>query len=314
MFVMLLACGAADPETLVDELRVLVIQSEPAELRLPEFPELAEEMGNSIPPQNPFPPENAQDEGKLESDNVESGPHLNIVVLDPATEGVEVAVWVCTNFGDGCLEKELYQNPAEWVQYHQLSEPEFTLPIPLSPFWLSFLQQPIEEGGFFSGSLVWVLACAPNVCNIIHDLKEGSVDVKAYGDPFTILEKLPAKQTSLAFRSLNLSSSTSAVRLENPQISPIFEDISVLPGESQFLDFDVNLAQRGSEAIIYGYTTIGGFGSNYLANNAIDFESGTTTLQWFTEDHDSGDAQLISFIDDGLGGINYWIGLGTVQK
>jgi len=307
MLLLTLACGAPDPATLVDELRVLVVQSEPADIRLSDFSSFSE-----MPPQLPSTPDQITIPTEQETTEPED-PKLNIVIADPLQEGVEVAVWICTNLGDGCLEKDIYQdNPADWIQYYQPQEPELSIPLPLNPLWAGFIGQPTESNEYFLASLVWVLACAPNTCDPVTKLGTGQVDLDAFSDPFSLIEQVPLQQSSLAFRSLYLSSSTTSERLQNPTITPLFDELSLTPGNSLSLEFEVEMTQRSDEAIIYGYTTLGGFGTNDLVNNGLSFFQGTTSLQWFTTEADEGEAQLFSIVDDGLGGIGYWIDEGFV--
>ena len=128
------------------------------------------------------------------------------------------------------------------------------------------------------------------------------------------MESLPSVQSSLAFRSLYLSNSSSEVRLENPTITPLFEEATNISGESKVLDFEIEMKQKTPEAIIYGYTTLGSFSSNDLVYNILDFDRGTASLQWFSAESDQGEGELIAIVEDGLGGISYWMGTGTINN
>ena len=71
MLLFLWACSMSSPSTLVDELRVMAIQSIPAEV-------------------SPLDPP----------------AKLQFLIANPKKEEVEVLYWTCTNFGEGCLEKD----------------------------------------------------------------------------------------------------------------------------------------------------------------------------------------------------------------
>ena len=66
LFALQWGCFPFDPRTKIDELRVVAVQSEPAEITLTQ-----------------------------EVD-------INILIADPKGEGADVLVWPCTDLGDGC--------------------------------------------------------------------------------------------------------------------------------------------------------------------------------------------------------------------
>ena len=106
----MIACMGPDQETLVDELRVMAIQAEPAEVQLRDF----------------IPNENGET----------ANPVLNVVIGDPLETGYQLAVWPCTNFGEGCEEKKLFEdNPADWISLSEGTETLVTVPLVNNPLW-----------------------------------------------------------------------------------------------------------------------------------------------------------------------------------
>ena len=83
MIFLILSCSMSAPSTLVDELRVMAVQTEPAEISPAD--------------------QNAK---------------IRFLIADPLQEGAEVIYWTCTNFGEGCLEADLYDaDLQQWPQY-----------------------------------------------------------------------------------------------------------------------------------------------------------------------------------------------------
>ena len=132
-WISIFGCMGPDADTLVDELRVMAIQFEPAEIRLQDF--FPDEQGNTSPPD------------------------INIAVGDPLGRGYRMAVWPCTNLGEGCQEREVFkENPSDWVTLIEGTESLVTTPIINNPIWPIFAQgrEPIFLTSLF------VLVCEPS--------------------------------------------------------------------------------------------------------------------------------------------------------
>ena len=294
----LLACGGLDQETTIQELRVVAIQSEPAEISVAEFPAFGVEG--------------------VEDDPDAVTPVANILLADPLEEGYQLAVWQCTNFGDGCLEAELAaDNPELWIWTAEGTELEVQIPIANNPVWQALLQSPeLEQPIGVTG--LWILACAPNQCEILSNALNGSWDLDAFANPFGLMTSLPIERSSLAFRTLYVSQETVVeTRLQNPLLTVQTEGAIVSTAEKPAeLIFDIELFQRDPDrASIYGYATIGGFDSNTLVNNILDSLSLEKSLTWYVseEEEQVGASTLYVVVDDGLGGVNYWRSEGAVQ-
>ena len=285
----LVGCMGFDQQTNVSELRVLAIQSEPPELAVSEF---------LIP-------------------GVEKEAVANILIADPLKEGYQWAVWQCTTFGDGCLEAEFFaEDLSAWILLGETTEQEIQLPIQLNPAWIGVLEN-IEEEGPVGLTGLWVLACAPGQCDLLTQALNGDVDVSRFSNPFDLMVSLPIEKTSLGFKTLYVSQEANEeTRLRNPLISPKMNDSIIISSEeSTELQFDIELFQRDPDtASIYGYATVGGFDANSLVNNILETLVLEKSLNWYVSEEDSkGDSELFVIVDDGLGGISYWLGNGKVE-
>ena len=290
----LFACRSSDPTTLGDELRVMAIQSDPAEIGVEVM----------VP-------------------NVESkDPMANIVIADPLEKGGYFAVWTCTNFGDGCLEAEFYaENPNDWIQVQQLGTPLQQHPINVHPAIWSIIGEMDAKEQPFKGTALWVLACEDGACPALEQVIAGVYDVGFFTDPFSMMSDLPIQGTSLSFRPLLLSARDEAVRIKNPEITPIFTDNPVTEGEeSVMMSFDYELfAEPNDDSFVYAFTTLGGFAANDRLNNLLTSSIDSITLEWFPPTQEEGeakvvgDADLFVIIEDGYGGSSMWIGQGEVK-
>ena len=282
------ACRSSDPTTLVDELRVMAIQSEPAEI------------GAEI--LNPM----------VESEE----PVANILISDPVETGGTFVAWTCTNFGEGCLEKELYAAaPQDWLQFYSIDSVLNQVVIPVHPaVWGVLAEIPVEEQPF-RGTFLWVLACESGVCPAVDALTDGNYDIEFFADPFGLMEELPITGTSLSFRPLVLSSRPEEARIRNPEITPLFEEeIVVKPAESTKIPFSYSLSDvPNDDSLAYAFTTLGGFATNDRLNNLLTEQNGDINFEWFGPEEEQGTAELYIVIEDGLGGSAIWTGSGEVR-
>jgi hypothetical protein len=276
MLSLLLACGGASLETRVDELRVMAIQTVPAEI-------------------SPFEP-------------VE----LNLLIPNPRKTRGQILFWTCTNFGDGCLEREYYESVNEdWGSVQTITNSpvhNYTLDVP--PVVGALLSELPQED-VFGATFLWVLACEENACPLIDNWTDGTPDLDAMSDPFSLMKNLPIEGTSLAFRPLLLSNRDPADRIEHPSFErSSAEEISLSgPKDSQeiLFNYTLNRKDEASDALFYAYATQGGFQMNDRYNALLTEESGTFTADWFgTDDLESGEALLMVILENGEGGISFW--------
>ena len=278
----LAACGSADPETLVDELRVMAIQPNPAELT-------------------------ASFEGAEAS--------FDVLVADPEEEGAELLFWTCTNLGDGCLESEFYPDqPEEWVKSSEVVSDTTTFSLLFPSGWAGVISEIPEEAQPFRASIAWALACRPGVCPLIGEAGEGKVDTEALSSPFDLAASLPSEGVSLAFRSLLVSTRAEEERVRHPELEPLFTDLEMEPGGTMELPFSYVLNGIPNEdSRIYGYATKGGFMSNDPINSLLGTETGETTLSWSTDEgEEEGPTKIYVILENGEGGIEIWTGEGSV--
>ncbi|MEC7987087.1 MAG: hypothetical protein VX278_18100 [Myxococcota bacterium] len=281
MLLSLLACGQSSPSTFVDTLRVVAIQSEPAEISPAE--------------------ENAK---------------VNILLADPLQNGAEMLIWSCTNFGEGCLEKEFYADNFDlWIRTYERERLITTVPLEVPLVLSGVLSDFPNEDLPFQGSLLWVLACEPNVCPIIEEVRSGDFDPEPFSDPFSMLETLPFNGVSLAFRSLNLSLRPEEERIRNPFITPQFDlPLQLSVEESQELEFSYELNGIPNEdSLIYGYASVGGFMESSRGNAQLQEESGRVLLEWFAGETVS-EGEVYVVVENGSGGVGFWTAEASVSE
>ena len=274
---LLIACGGADPDTLIPDLRVMAIRQQPAEA-------------------NPFTPITVE-----------------VWVANPEQQSVDLMVWPCTSFGDDCLEAEYFSEQNEpWAQAVSVEGSgtalyaTTTLSIP--PLLGGLLQEIPEEEQPFRGGQLAVLACYSGLCPIINRVKAGIQPTEDLKNPADLMSNLPIFGASLAKRSLTLSNRDPALAIQHPELRPTFD----LPIETSLetevaLPFEVTLNSDANEdSLIYGYATAGAFGMNDRVNNLLRSSESIAELNWVSPDQ-SGDAQLYVIIENGVGGIDVWV-------
>ena len=139
---LLIACGGADPDTLIPDLRVMAIRQQPAEA-------------------SPFAPITVE-----------------VWVANPEQRSVDMMVWPCTSFGDDCLEAEYFSEQNEpWAQAFSIDGSETALyattTLSIPPLLGGLLQEIPEEEQPFRGGQLAVLACYSGLCPIINRVKAG---------------------------------------------------------------------------------------------------------------------------------------------
>jgi hypothetical protein len=279
----LFACNNADPETLVDELRIMAIQPNPAEI-VPGF------------------------------EGVEAS--FDVLVADPEEEGAEIMFWLCTNFGDGCLEADFHPDqPSAWIMSAERETETTTFTANFPAAWAGILGELPLEDQPFRASFAWALACRPGLCPVIGEAAAGNPDTEALAAPFDLAAELPIEGTSMAFRSLLVSGREESDRVRHPEITPLFDgELFQEPGGTVDLDFSYELNGTPNEdSRIYAYATRGGFMSNDPINSLLQLEEGETTVAWSTnEDEEQGAARIYVILENGEGGIGIWAGEGRV--
>ena len=292
----MIACMGPDQETLVDELRVMAIQAEPAEVQLRDF--IPNESGET------------------------ANPVLNVVIGDPLETGYQLAVWPCTNFGEGCEEKKLFEdNPADWISIVEGTETLVTVPVVNNPLWGVLLTQAPNPEVPLPITSIFALACEPEVCAELQNALNGEWDLERFGNPFDWIAELPLTGTSVAIKQLPVSNGLSdETRLKNPTLKSnlVAETPLVTTVDTPLvLPFEVELFQQDEDvASIFGYTTLGGFDRNVFANNGLKMSVGESSerfVTWYAGESEPGDATLFVIVEDGAGGTGIWLGNGLVE-
>jgi hypothetical protein len=267
-----LACSGPSPETLIDELRVVAVVAEPPEI------------------------------GAMESTSLE------VYVADPKEKGVELVVWACTNFGDGCLES------TGGSQSFATAIPEggrAIVDLAPSPALKAFTQ----AGESLEATVIWALACEPGKCPLVDEVAAVESSSPWAGDladdlssPMDWLSDLPQSGVSLAYRLITVSGVPPNERHQNPTITPLFEDLPELKNGKRFeLGFEV-AGDLGDEARVFNYISGGGF----KMTDTLVGEPGEVNLVGFAPKK-SGPVDLWVVFNDGLGGVAVWTAQGTVK-
>ena len=273
----LIACGGADPDTLIPDLRVMAIRQQPAEA-------------------NPFAPITVE-----------------VWVANPEQKNVDIMVWPCTSFGEDCLETEYYTEQSEpWARAFSIEGNDAALyataTLSIPPLLGGLLQEIPEEEQPFRGGQLAVLACNAGLCPTINRVKAGIQPIEDLKNPTDLMSELPIFGASLAKRSLTLSNRDPALAIQHPELTASFElPIKTTLETDITLPFEVKLNSDANEdSLIYGYATAGAFGMNNRVNNLLRTSEGTAELNWVSPDQ-QGEAQLYVIVENGVGGIDVWV-------
>ena len=292
----MIACMGPDQETLVDELRVMAIQAEPAEVQLRDF--VPDENGETL------------------------NPVINVVIGDPLEKGYQLAVWPCTNFGEGCEEQKLFEdNPSDWIALVESTETVVTVPVVNNPLWGAILSQSPNSEDPLPITSIFALACEASICPELQTALNGEWDLERFGNPFEWIAELPLSGTSLAFKQLPVSNGMSdETRLKNPTVNPVLDvEIPLVTNVDTplILPFTIELFQQDEDvASLFGYTTRGGFGRNVFATNGLRMfvgEPAERAVTWYVGDAEAGESTIFVIVEDGAGGTGIWTGAGTVE-
>ena len=281
MLLMLWGCFAFDPSTRVDELRVMAVQSVPAEIT----------------------PGSAVD--------------INILMADPIGEGADVLVWPCTDLGEGCLEAELFaDNPSLWIQSFSYEEAVTTLSFSVPMEIAGVVSQLPEELIPFTGTVMWVLACVPGECDVMSQYDQGNLDLSDFSKPSKMVEGVGFGRFALAKRSLRISNRPEPEQIKNPILELDQEQELVLDvGESKELNFSYEILSLFSEAVyLSGYSSAGyiqegpprGFGEEEFSME------GTLSLQWIAQENPE-EGFMYVILEDNKGGVTFWTAPAIVQ-
>lgn len=281
MFFWVLGCSMSSPSTLVDELRVMAIQTEPAEL-------------------SPLDQEAS----------------LRLLIAEPQDRAVDVMYWTCTNIGNGCLEAEFFADDlTQWPQVFSrtelLTEREFRIPPALS----GVVDSLPEDAVPFYGTILWVLACLEDECSFIRDAKQNDINPQGLSNPFEIINDLPFGVASLAFSSIPISNRPLEERVQNPEIVFVGpEELQQNTEETLELEFSYTLNTVPNEdSLIYGYATLGGFSESSRSNAQLQQEAGSVSLSWFAS-QEVGQGEAYVVLENGVGGTGIWFADVEVQQ
>lgn len=226
---------------------------------------------------------------------------LSVTVGDPAARGVDLLVWSCTDLGDGCVEALPPHRPlSAWARVARDVGPTASM---------SFLVPPVLPGDLGGSAstvtfLIWALACAPGLCDVMDDVAATpapesaawEATVEALARPDDWLVGLPIAGTSLAVRRAVLSVRPIQQRNLNPSVEYLGpEPLEARVGEVVDLRFGTEDAVRARP-----FTTLGVFDDATVA-----VTTGGFVASWWAP-ATPGTATLWVSVDDGLGGYAVW--------
>lgn len=220
---------------------------------------------------------------------------LQITVADPLGEGHVALVWACTPTGAGCAEDALPLG--ERAAVLEDGEDLATLTAPAA------LARLIPDDVTVLPAQVQVLACAPDLCDVIDAVAAADPAAPAdpdlaarLADPFGLLRELPLTGVSLATRTLGVSLRPSELRNQNPVITLDAPLPAQLDPEAP-VDLPVSVSDDTTEdAFAFGFSTGGGFGAPFFA-----VIGGLANLTWYAPDVE-GEVDLYVVVEDGEGG------------
>jgi hypothetical protein len=242
--ILLVGCGPSE-ETLLDELRVISLRSDPAVLQF------------------------------------ESETTITATVYSPDDAAADVLIWTCLPVGEGCLEADALgaQRPlSAWTTVSTLvgDEAQHVVPAtgPLPPAEVL--------GGFTVDRVpVWALTCAPGACPLMDAVRadppvgsEAWVDAAAaLRDPFNLIVGLPIANTSLSLRSMP-AQGTPEVEASNPlvEVAEPVDETPAGPEGTRTLVFDV---QHPGAVMAYPLASFGAF-----TEREVEVIDGRVSLEW----------------------------------
>ena len=265
-----IACGGPNDETLVDELRVLSMVSNPPEVT----------PGETYVIQ-----------------------HLTHIPLGTGSERI---TWPCTFDGTGCAEAAFATQLDDWVHLTEPNGDEVSTSTWRTPEGLQIL---LSEENPQVQIPHWTLACAPGLCPIIDAVRrapepgtsEWTAVADALANPFDWLAEYPKKGVSLATKAVSVSVLPDGQRNVNPILSrDTTTPVTVSLEGSVSLEFTVT---DEDPLTAFGYTTLGGFGAT-----REDISSGTFTQTLYApvEETDNRSGTLYVIVNDARGGSAIW--------
>lgn len=218
---LVVGCGGANDETLVDELRVMAMVAEPPEV----------------------------------TPGSESA--LSVYVADPAAVGPDVLTWTCTNLGDGCLEAS---DPAQGATVGGVVGGRLEATVTASAALAGVVADGETVFPVLTWALACAPGTCPVIDLAASQPDPGSAEAEELSaflaDPFTAVADLPLEGTSLAYSQLGVS--TRSAPLVNPSVLAVDLAPSVSAGGEVDLAFTV---EGEGTFTAYGYTSLGGFGA-----------------------------------------------------
>lgn len=224
---------------------------------------------------------------------------IDVLIADPASQSVEVAIWTCTNLGTGCLEGADGSPVPVWRGATVGGLVTASVLVP--PALAGFLQSPelteIPVG-------LWVLACPAGACPLIDALDAAPepgtpefAEVAAQlADPPSILADLTLGESALSSQDVHVSVRPEEERNHNPD--PLFflaPDVAPV-GEAVFVTLGAT-DPDGDVVEVLSLSDVGGFPAGFRVGDAVDFTR--------PEDAPEGGVRVWLVARDGRGGFAF---------
>lgn len=238
----LVACGGPNDQTVLKELRVISIRTEPALW-------------------------DAQQDTVVTS---------TVFEVEPST--AETLTWSCLPGPDGCIEAGFGDFSFPLDSFTTVSTPNELEEVVHT---IRGIPLPPEAAGIPFGPFVYTLACEPGLCPLIEAVqanpepgsKAWQKAVDSLSDPFTLLQDYPIEGVALSYRSLEI------LPPESEQPAPIvverLNDRNEAALEAELkIRFSV---ESDAPVTVYPFTEIGGFVESSLQ---VLPEEGEVSLTW----------------------------------
>lgn len=235
----------------------------------------------------------------LEPPSLDLGSSVEVTVtaVDPRERGAEVLVWSCTDFGVGCFEQTNFDGTprpiSQWARAATLVGDEASVSLPVEFAVLT----PEEARKLDIVGLVWALACAPGVCDLIRAVQAepepGSAEwddvARRLAHPEEWMAELRPGWASLAVKAIpvggdnaNPALSADPVRLESP------------PGASRSFRVDFADDEEVERLQLAAWSTLGPVAAARDAGGAV--------ITWSAPEGVSGTGRVYAVVSDGRGG------------
>lgn len=227
-----------------------------------------------------------------------SSVEVSVTAVDPRERGAEVLVWSCTDFGVGCFEQtEVDGSPrpvSHWARAATLVADAATVSLPVPEFALI---APEEARRLDIVGLVWALACAPGVCDLIREVRADPEPGTAAWDrvarrlahPEEWMAELQPGWASLAVKAIPVGSDNG-----NPELSGGPVRLEAPAGGSRSFQIRFEDDEEIERLHLATWSTLGPVTARRDPQGAV--------ITWTAPEGASGTGRVYAVVSDGRGG------------